>query len=78
MLTLHWNPQTDSRKRNAQPKPRTTIAVVWLYLLWPCLLLLHATTIGFYTVDRRQGNTGGLGGAFGYFYGTGNPLPTQP
>ena len=34
--------------------------------------------IGFYTVDRRQGNTGGLGGAFGYFYGTGNPLPTQP
>ena len=26
-------------------------------------------------VDRRQGNTGGLGGAFGYFYGTGNPLP---
>ena len=31
--------------------------------------------IGFYVVDRRQGNTGGLGGAFGYFYGTGNPLP---
>merc|ERR1719463_581664 len=31
--------------------------------------------IGFYVVDRRQGNTGGLGGAFGYFYGTGNALP---
>jgi len=31
--------------------------------------------IGFYVVDRRQGNTGGLGGAFGYFFGTGNPLP---
>lgn len=31
--------------------------------------------IGFYVVDRRQGNTGGLGGAFGFFYGTGNPLP---
>lgn len=31
--------------------------------------------IGFYTVDRRQGNTGGLGGAFGYFYGVGKPLP---
>jgi len=31
--------------------------------------------IGFYVVDRRQGNTGGLGGAFAYFYGTGNPLP---
>ena len=30
---------------------------------------------GFYTVDRRQGNTGGLGGAFGYFYGIGKPLP---
>jgi hypothetical protein len=30
---------------------------------------------GFYTVDRRQGTTGGLGGAFGYFYGVGKPLP---
>ncbi|KAL7470429.1 hypothetical protein ACHAXS_010659 [Conticribra weissflogii] len=30
---------------------------------------------GFYTADRRQGNTGGLGGAFGYFYGVGKPLP---
>jgi len=30
---------------------------------------------GFYTVDRRYGNTGGLGGAFGYFYGVGRPLP---
>ena len=33
------------------------------------------TEFGFYTVDRRQGNTGGLGGAFGYFYGVGRPLP---
>mmetsp|Transcript_35955 Transcript_35955/g.52803 ORF Transcript_35955/g.52803 Transcript_35955/m.52803 type:complete len:235 (-) Transcript_35955:261-965(-) len=32
---------------------------------------------GFYTVDRRQGNTGGLGGAFGYFYGVGKPLPIR-
>merc|ERR1712194_308627 len=31
--------------------------------------------VGFYTVDRRQGNTGGVGGAFGYFYGVGKPLP---
>jgi len=31
--------------------------------------------IGFYTADRQQGNTGGLGGAFGYFYGVGKPLP---
>jgi len=31
--------------------------------------------LGFYTVDRRHGNTGGLGGAFGYFYGVGKPLP---
>jgi hypothetical protein len=30
---------------------------------------------GFYTVDRRQGNTGGLGGAFAFFYGVGRPLP---
>eukprot|EP00591_Stephanopyxis_turris_P000357 CAMPEP_0195523954 /NCGR_PEP_ID=MMETSP0794_2-20130614/23486_1 /TAXON_ID=515487 /ORGANISM="Stephanopyxis turris, Strain CCMP 815" /LENGTH=233 /DNA_ID=CAMNT_0040654065 /DNA_START=33 /DNA_END=734 /DNA_ORIENTATION=+ len=30
---------------------------------------------GFYTVDRRYGNTGGLGGAFGYFYGVGKPIP---
>lgn len=33
------------------------------------------TEFGFYTVDRAQGNTGGLGGAFGYFYGVGRPLP---
>jgi len=31
--------------------------------------------IGFYTADRKLGNTGGLGGAFGYFYGVGKPLP---
>jgi len=33
--------------------------------------------LGFYTVDRQQGNTGGLGGAFGYFYGVGKPLPIR-
>lgn len=31
-------------------------------------------TVG-YPMDRRVGNTGGLGGAFGYFYGVGRPLP---
>lgn len=31
--------------------------------------------LGFYTTDRRYGNTGGLGGAFAYFYGVGKPLP---
>ena len=31
-------------------------------------------TVG-YVMDRRVGNTGGLGGAFAYFWGTGNPLP---
>jgi hypothetical protein len=30
---------------------------------------------GFYTSDRRQGNTGGLGGAFGFMYAVGRPLP---
>lgn len=30
---------------------------------------------GFYTTDRRYGNTGGLGGAFAFFYGVGKPLP---
>ena len=30
---------------------------------------------GFYVVDRAQGNTGGLGGAFAFFYGVGRPLP---
>ncbi|CAJ1957829.1 unnamed protein product [Cylindrotheca closterium] len=35
------------------------------------------TEFGFYTVDRQQGNTGGLGGAFGYFYGVGKPLPIR-
>ena len=32
------------------------------------------TEFGFYTVDRQYGNTGGLGGAFGYFYGVGKKL----
>jgi hypothetical protein len=30
---------------------------------------------GFYTADRRQGTTGGLGGAFGFMYAVGKPLP---
>lgn len=29
---------------------------------------------GFMVADRRQGNTGGLGGAFAYFYGVGKNL----
>ena len=33
------------------------------------------TEFGFYTVDRRQGDTGGLGGAFGLMYAVGKPLP---
>ena len=32
---------------------------------------------GFYTADRRQGNTGGLGGAFAYFWGVNRPLPIR-
>jgi len=28
-----------------------------------------------YVIDRTVGNTGGLGGAFGFFWGTGNALP---
>ncbi|KAL7525324.1 hypothetical protein ACHAXR_000954 [Thalassiosira sp. AJA248-18] len=35
------------------------------------------TEFGFYTADRRQGNTGGLGGAFAFFYGVGKPLPIR-
>ncbi|KAG7355226.1 hypothetical protein IV203_004582 [Nitzschia inconspicua] len=35
------------------------------------------TEFGFYTVDRQYGNTGGLGGAFGFFYGVGKPLPIR-
>lgn len=35
----------------------------------------QVTEFGFYTVDRQYGNTGGLGGAFGFFYGVGKPLP---
>jgi len=36
--------------------------------------LVRELTVG-YVVDRRVGNTGGLGGAFGFFYGVGKPLP---
>ena len=28
-----------------------------------------------YVTDWTVGNTGGLGGAFGFFWATGNPLP---
>ena len=31
--------------------------------------------VGSSPLDTQAGNTGGLGGAFGYFWGTGNPLP---
>jgi len=30
-----------------------------------------------YVIDRTVGNTGGLGGAFGFFWATGNPLPIK-
>lgn len=33
------------------------------------------TQFGFGTADRLYGNTGGLGGAYGFFYGVGKPLP---
>jgi hypothetical protein len=33
------------------------------------------TEFGFYTSDRRQGTTGGLGGAFGFMHAVGKPLP---
>ena len=36
--------------------------------------LVRELTVG-YVIDRRVGNTGGLGGAFGFFYGVGKPLP---
>lgn len=74
MLTLRWDPlhvlwrcSLDSLNSHGY------IECGHAYHHWP-----HPTTLlhtGFYVVDRRQGNTGGLGGAFGYFYGTGNPLP---
>lgn len=30
-----------------------------------------------YVIDRTVGNTGGLGGAFGFFWATGNPSRTR-
>lgn len=36
--------------------------------------LVREFTVG-YVMDRRIGNTGGLGGAFAFFYGVGKPLP---
>lgn len=36
---------------------------------------LKVIEYGLYTVDRNQGNTGGLGGLLGYFYGVGRPIP---
>eukprot|EP00555_Chaetoceros_dichaeta_P015177 CAMPEP_0198264640 /NCGR_PEP_ID=MMETSP1447-20131203/16274_1 /TAXON_ID=420782 /ORGANISM="Chaetoceros dichaeta, Strain CCMP1751" /LENGTH=261 /DNA_ID=CAMNT_0043953641 /DNA_START=1 /DNA_END=786 /DNA_ORIENTATION=- len=36
--------------------------------------LIRELTVG-YSVDRRQGDTGGVGGMFGLFYGVGQGLP---
>ena len=36
--------------------------------------LVKELTVG-YPIDRRVGNTGGLGGAFAFFYGVGKPRP---
>ena len=36
--------------------------------------LVKELTVG-YPIDRRVGNTGGLGGAFAFSYGVGKPLP---
>lgn len=36
--------------------------------------LVRELTVG-YVIDKYQGNTGGLGGAFGFFYAVGKPLP---
>lgn len=35
---------------------------------------VYTLTVG-YSMDRRIGNTGGLGGLFGFLYAVGNPLP---
>ena len=37
--------------------------------------LTGAERFGGYVMDRRQGNTGGLGGLLGPFYAIGKPLP---
>jgi hypothetical protein len=38
---------------------------------------LQVTEYGLYTVNRNQGNTGGLSGVLGYFYGIGR-APLYP
>jgi hypothetical protein len=64
----------------AEPKKDDEKATTELILPPQCYHIdfdddLKMKEFGFYTVDRRQGNTGGLGGAFGYMYGVGRPLP---
>jgi hypothetical protein len=36
---------------------------------------LRVREYGLYTADRNHGNTGGLGGLLGYYYGVGKPVP---
>ncbi|KAJ1400841.1 hypothetical protein B484DRAFT_458102 [Ochromonadaceae sp. CCMP2298] len=38
--------------------------------------LVQQVTVG-YVLDRRIGNTGGLGGIFGFLYAVGQPLPIR-
>jgi len=75
--------QEDAAKKTAEaaePKKDDEKATTELILPPQCYHIdfdddLKMKEFGFYTVDRRQGNTGGLGGAFGYMYGVGRPLP---
>jgi hypothetical protein len=58
-----------------EPTNKTVILPPQMYsFLFDEKGFIRELTVG-YPVDRRQGNTGGLGGMFGVFYGIGQALP---
>ena len=54
------------------PRPPTSVQA--LSLLFDESGKAYTLTVG-YSMDRRIGNTGGLGGLFGFLYAIGSPLP---
>jgi len=61
--------------RKKEPSNKTVVLPPQMYsFLFNEDGLIRELTVG-YAVDRRQGNTGGLGGMFGVFYGIGQALP---
>mmetsp|Transcript_28121 Transcript_28121/g.41533 ORF Transcript_28121/g.41533 Transcript_28121/m.41533 type:complete len:269 (-) Transcript_28121:21-827(-) len=75
MTRLHATNDGKGLFGKKEPSNKTVVLPPQMYsFLFNEKGLIRELTVG-YPVDRRQGNTGGLGGMFGVFYGVGQALP---